>query len=62
MSFELDDCRIFAKTGIRKEESMWQSQVSNLVATPWHLWLTGVSALLWNSMGALDYFMTQTQN
>ncbi len=41
---------------------MWQSQVSNLVATPWHLWLTGVSALLWNSMGALDYFMTQTQN
>ena len=29
---------------------------------PWHLWLVGVLALLWNSMGALDYTMTQTRN
>jgi hypothetical protein len=30
--------------------------------TPWHLWLVGVLSLLWNSMGALDYTMTKTQN
>lgn len=30
--------------------------------TPWHLWLVGILGLLWDSMGAFDYFMTQTQN
>lgn len=30
--------------------------------TPWHLWLVGVVALLWNSGGAFDYYMTQTRN
>jgi hypothetical protein len=30
--------------------------------TPWHLWLVGVLAFLWDSMGAFDYLMTQTQN
>ncbi len=30
--------------------------------TPWHLWLVGVLALLWNSVGAFDYLMTQTRN
>jgi hypothetical protein len=30
--------------------------------TPWHLWLIGVLALLWNAGGAFDYFMTKTQN
>ncbi len=30
--------------------------------TPWHLWLVGVLGLLWNSVGAYDYLMTQTQN
>lgn len=30
--------------------------------TPWHLWLVGVLALLWNSAGAFDYLMTQTRN
>lgn len=30
--------------------------------TPLHLWIVGVLALLWNSVGALDYLMTQTQN
>ena len=29
---------------------------------PWHLWLVGVVALLWNAMGAYDYLMTQTRN
>jgi hypothetical protein len=30
--------------------------------TPKHLWVVGVIAVLWNSMGAWDYFATQTQN
>lgn len=30
--------------------------------TPWHLWVVGLFALLWSSVGALDYFMTQTRN
>lgn len=30
--------------------------------TPWHLWLVGILGLLWNSMGAFDYLMTETQN
>jgi hypothetical protein len=35
---------------------------SNRVRTPVHLWVVGILALLWNSMGALDYTMTQTRN
>ena len=31
-------------------------------ATPWHLWLVGVLATIWNSGGAVDYTMTQTRN
>jgi hypothetical protein len=31
-------------------------------ATPWHLWLVGVLALLWNGVGAFDYVMTETRN
>jgi hypothetical protein len=30
--------------------------------TPWHLWVLGVLAVLWNSVGALDFTMTQTKN
>lgn len=30
--------------------------------TPWHLWLVGILAVLWNAMGAFDYVMTQTRN
>jgi hypothetical protein len=29
---------------------------------PWHLWVVGIVALLWNAMGAFDYLMTQTKN
>lgn len=29
---------------------------------PRHLWLIGGLSLLWNSFGALDYILTQTQN
>ena len=30
--------------------------------TPWHLWVVGIAALLWNCLGGFDYLMTQTQN
>jgi hypothetical protein len=30
--------------------------------TPIHLWIVGIVGLLWNAMGAMDYFMTQTKN
>ncbi len=32
------------------------------VATPIHLWIIGIIALLWNLMGPYDYLMTQTKN
>jgi len=28
--------------------------------TPWHLWVVGVVAVLWNAYGGYDYVMTQT--
>lgn len=28
---------------------------------PWHLWVVGVIALLWNAYGGYDYYMTMTQ-
>ena len=31
------------------------------VKTPWHLWVVGILALLWNSFGCVDYTMTQTR-
>ncbi len=31
------------------------------VKTPWHLWVVGVGAALWNGFGCFDYFMTQTR-
>ena len=35
----------------------------NAVAkTPWHLWVIGIVATLWNAGGAYDYTMTQTRN
>ena len=30
--------------------------------TPWHLWVVGSVALLWNAGGAYDYLMTQLDN
>ena len=32
------------------------------VKAPWHLWVVGALALLWNSFGAFDYTMTETRN
>ena len=36
--------------------------MSTVPKTPWHLWVVGIIALLWNSIGALDFVMTQTRN
>jgi hypothetical protein len=30
--------------------------------TPAHLWIVGILSLLWNCVGATDYFMTRTHN
>ncbi len=30
--------------------------------TPWHFWVVGVVSLLWNSVGAMDFVMTQSRN
>ena len=30
--------------------------------TPWHIWVVGVVSLLWNSVGAMDFVMTQSRN
>jgi hypothetical protein len=30
--------------------------------TPWHVWVVGIVAVLWNAMGALDFTMTATRN
>jgi hypothetical protein len=29
---------------------------------PWHFWLIAFVSLLWNAVGGIDYFMTQSQN
>lgn len=29
---------------------------------PWHLWVVGVLAILWNLGGVMDYTLTQTRN
>ena len=29
---------------------------------PWHLWVVGILGVLWDSVGAFDYLMTQTRN
>jgi hypothetical protein len=31
---------------------------TRVLKTPWHLWVIGVAAVLWNSIGAYDYVMT----
>jgi len=29
---------------------------------PWHVWVVGFLSLLWSSVGAMDFVMTQTRN
>lgn len=41
---------------------MTEPLASTRAATPWHLWLIGLLALLWNGFGAFDYVMTETRN
>jgi hypothetical protein len=41
---------------------MTESDATRTVRTPWHLWVVGVIALLWNAIGAFDYVMTETKN
>jgi hypothetical protein len=41
---------------------MSEADAITTTKAPWHLWVIGIIALLWNSVGAMDYFMTQTQN
>ena len=41
---------------------MTETQAKQSARAPWHLWVTGVVALLWNAIGAFDYLMTQTRN
>lgn len=36
--------------------------MNDVAKTPWHLWVVGIVALLWNGGGAYDYTMTQTRN
>jgi hypothetical protein len=31
------------------------------LGTPWHLWVVGIVAALWNGFGCFDYLMTQTR-
>ena len=37
------------------------SGMGERLSTPWHLWVVGVVAALWNGFGCFDYFMTQTR-
>lgn len=36
--------------------------ISSRTKAPWRLWVIGIIALLWNAMGAVDYFLSQTKN
>jgi hypothetical protein len=46
----------------KQERVMSEDQATSSGRTPWHLWVVGVLSVLWNSIGAYDYLMTQTQN
>jgi hypothetical protein len=41
---------------------MTELEATRAARTPWHLWVVGAIALLWNCIGAFDYVMTQTRN
>jgi hypothetical protein len=41
---------------------MSEDQEATATGTPKHLWVIGVIAILWNAIGAWDYFATQTRN
>lgn len=41
---------------------MSESIAKQTTRSPWHLWVIGIIALLWNAIGAMDYIMTETKN
>ena len=41
---------------------MSEDRTDSTRRAPWHLWVVGILAILWNAMGAFDYLMTETQN
>ena len=41
---------------------MSESREPDTSSTPWHLWVVGIIALLWSTMGAMDYVMTQLRD
>ncbi len=41
---------------------MSSSQNTPSIKTPWHLWVVAILTTLWNSVGAMDFIMTMTQN
>ena len=40
---------------------MSEKQDTKSGRTPWHLWVLGILALIWNGTGAMDYVMTQAK-
>jgi hypothetical protein len=57
----------FRQVHVSTRENIMTDQQDAVQATtgsraPWHLWLVGLLAVLWNAMGAFDYLMTQTRN
>ena len=42
--------------------SYYDSELPQNKETPWHLWIIGVLATLWNSIGVMDFTMTVTRN
>lgn len=36
--------------------------MNDQIKLPWHFWLIGLAALLWNGFGCFDYFMTRSHN
>jgi hypothetical protein len=41
---------------------MTETESTQKARAPWHLWVIGVIAVLWNAVGAFDYVMTETKN
>ena len=39
-----------------------EKPASTVRPRPWHLWMVGILGVLWGSVGAFDYLMTQTRN
>lgn len=39
-----------------------EEEEAKVTARPWHLWVVGIVMILWNSIGCLDFVMTQTKN